>query len=193
MEFTHTANPVRVHAAIILGVIAATEAAGAILQLSDGRTFTTTEQMTARYAPVEGDYLVTQEDGYEYINPKDVFERKYSVGQASSLIVITIRDTPDGGVAVSMVGQPEPDMTLPLATEAQRFAFAMLETLPKNPPANDGAEADTRATGMHPAIAAPYGTDDGAAAPCDRPVGDGLAEPDADPDLVPHSTASAVQ
>ncbi len=33
--------------------------------------------MTARYTPVEGDYVVTQEDGYTYINPRDVFERKY--------------------------------------------------------------------------------------------------------------------
>lgn len=33
--------------------------------------------MLARYTPVEGDYLVVQEDGYVYINPKYVFERKY--------------------------------------------------------------------------------------------------------------------
>lgn len=34
--------------------------------------------MTSRYQPVVGDYLVIQEDGYEYLNPKEVFERKYS-------------------------------------------------------------------------------------------------------------------
>lgn len=33
--------------------------------------------MLARYTPVVGDYLVRQADGYFYINPKDVFERKY--------------------------------------------------------------------------------------------------------------------
>jgi hypothetical protein len=34
--------------------------------------------MTARYMPVVGDYWVIQSDGYIYLNPKDVFERKYS-------------------------------------------------------------------------------------------------------------------
>ncbi len=33
--------------------------------------------MLARYTPVAGDYLVIQSDGYRYLNPKDVFERKY--------------------------------------------------------------------------------------------------------------------
>lgn len=32
---------------------------------------------TARYMPVPGDYLVQQADGYMYLNPKAVFERKY--------------------------------------------------------------------------------------------------------------------
>lgn len=35
-------------------------------------------EMTARYWPKVGDYLVRQADGYEYLNPKEVFERKYS-------------------------------------------------------------------------------------------------------------------
>ena len=34
--------------------------------------------MTARYQPKIGDYLVRAEDGYEYLNPANVFERKYS-------------------------------------------------------------------------------------------------------------------
>ena len=34
--------------------------------------------MIARYVPKTGDYLVTQEDGYIYVNPREVFERKYS-------------------------------------------------------------------------------------------------------------------
>lgn len=33
--------------------------------------------MMARYTPVVGDYWVVQEDGYIYLNPRDVFERKY--------------------------------------------------------------------------------------------------------------------
>jgi hypothetical protein len=34
-------------------------------------------EMTSRYQPVLGDYLVVQSDGYRYLNPKAVFERKY--------------------------------------------------------------------------------------------------------------------
>jgi len=34
--------------------------------------------MTSRFSPEPGDYLVQQADGYLYLNPKDVFERKYS-------------------------------------------------------------------------------------------------------------------
>lgn len=36
-----------------------------------------TTPMMARYVPKPGDYLVRQADGYEYLNPKDVFERKF--------------------------------------------------------------------------------------------------------------------
>lgn len=35
--------------------------------------------MLARYTPVPGDYFVIQSDGYGYVNPKDVFERKYEL------------------------------------------------------------------------------------------------------------------
>jgi hypothetical protein len=38
---------------------------------------TATHEMLARYTPVPGDYWVVQADGYVYLNPKDVFERKY--------------------------------------------------------------------------------------------------------------------
>jgi len=36
-----------------------------------------TEAMCARMIPKVGDYWVIQSDGYAYLNPKDVFERKY--------------------------------------------------------------------------------------------------------------------
>jgi hypothetical protein len=71
MEFTHEANPVRVNATRIL------EVTGAMFRLEDGRNYEAQAGMLSRYEPVAGDYLVTQEDGYEYFNPKDVFERKY--------------------------------------------------------------------------------------------------------------------
>lgn len=46
--------------------------------LEDGREVYPDAGMTARYMPVPGDYWVVQDDGYAYINPKAVFERKYS-------------------------------------------------------------------------------------------------------------------
>lgn len=46
--------------------------------LQDGRNAVASKEMISRYIPQEGDYWVTQEDGYEYLNPKHVFERKYS-------------------------------------------------------------------------------------------------------------------
>ncbi len=45
----------------------------------DGVNRVATPEMCARYRPKEGDYWVVQEDGYEYLNPKDVFERKYQM------------------------------------------------------------------------------------------------------------------
>ncbi len=83
---THVANPVRVTAVRILEVTDITNRApgcaqshpDVLLRLEDGRNFTADMTMTSRHVPVPGDYLVTQEDGYVYLNPKDVFERKYS-------------------------------------------------------------------------------------------------------------------
>lgn len=37
-----------------------------------------TKEMLARIKVRVGDYWVIQSDGYEYLNPKEVFERKYS-------------------------------------------------------------------------------------------------------------------
>lgn len=49
----------------------------ALIHLDDNSARHIDGKMTARYFPKPGDYLVKQEDGYVYINPKDVFERKY--------------------------------------------------------------------------------------------------------------------
>jgi hypothetical protein len=68
---SHEANPVRVNATRLL------EVTGSVFRLEDGRNYEAQEGMLSRYTPVAGDYLVTQEDGYEYFNPKEVFERKY--------------------------------------------------------------------------------------------------------------------
>ena len=49
-----------------------------ILSIGDGtNNFVATAPMLARMTPQVGDYVVTQEHGYVYLNPKDVFERKY--------------------------------------------------------------------------------------------------------------------
>lgn len=45
--------------------------------LSNGDVVMATSDMTARYTPSVGDYWVVQEDGYVYLNPKDVLERNY--------------------------------------------------------------------------------------------------------------------
>lgn len=52
----------------------------ALVGCSDGLVRSVDEGMTARYWPKEGDYWVIQADGYAYLNPKDVFERKYAIG-----------------------------------------------------------------------------------------------------------------
>lgn len=78
---THVANPVAVKAWQIATTMAHDDGTMTVYWQA-----TTADQdscyecdaaMLARYRPVDGDYLVRQEDGYVYLNPKDVFERKY--------------------------------------------------------------------------------------------------------------------
>jgi hypothetical protein len=52
--------------------------AGIACALDNGENAIATPEMTARYTPKTDDYWVVQSDGYVYLNPKDVFERKYS-------------------------------------------------------------------------------------------------------------------
>jgi hypothetical protein len=47
------------------------------LVLQDGKEVVADRGMISRYIPSEGDYWVKQSDGYIYLNPKEVFERKY--------------------------------------------------------------------------------------------------------------------
>jgi hypothetical protein len=72
----YQARPVIVDAFRILNVRALC-APSLVLFLEDGKTVHTTPEQTARYTPVAGDYWVTQSDGYTYLNPAAVFERKY--------------------------------------------------------------------------------------------------------------------
>ena len=49
----------------------------------DGQNRVATPGMLARFIPQPGDYWVIQSDGYEYLNPKAVFERKYMLATNS--------------------------------------------------------------------------------------------------------------
>lgn len=46
--------------------------------LDNGENVVATPEMCTRYAPKPDDYWVIQADGYTYLNPKAVFELKYS-------------------------------------------------------------------------------------------------------------------
>jgi hypothetical protein len=77
----YTANPVEVDAYKILevGPEADRSAGERILKLDGGPGMVICDKpMMARYTPNPGDYWVIQSDGYPYLNPKEVFERKYS-------------------------------------------------------------------------------------------------------------------
>lgn len=78
----YVANPVHVEAFVITSVSSGTigpdrRGGGVVITLEDGSKEFCDSGMIARYSPSEGDYLVIQEDGYKYLNPKEVFERKY--------------------------------------------------------------------------------------------------------------------
>jgi|HubBroStandDraft_6_1064221.scaffolds.fasta_scaffold2638185_2 hypothetical protein len=74
----YIANPVEVDAEKIVEVVSpATDDHPMILKLESGKLYSPNAGMLARMTPVAGDYVVTQSDGYIYLNPKEVFERKY--------------------------------------------------------------------------------------------------------------------
>jgi hypothetical protein len=75
-KMKYRARPVIVTAYKILSV-GDREDGGINCALDNGTNAIATQQMTARMAPAANDYWVVQEDGYTYLNPKDVFERKY--------------------------------------------------------------------------------------------------------------------
>lgn len=72
----YIANPVEVNAEKIVAVHPLSDGSTNVL-VDHNRVVNLEPGMTARYHPVIGDYVVTQSDGYVYVNPKDVFLRKY--------------------------------------------------------------------------------------------------------------------
>lgn len=71
----YIANPVEVDAFKIVKVI---RGAAFRVTLENGEERSIDEGLVARFVPRPGDYYVIQSDGYVYLNPKSVFERKYS-------------------------------------------------------------------------------------------------------------------
>ncbi len=86
----YQANPVHVeaHEIVSVGAVFAMktiqrdgsvdEEGSCHLALRNGQNVKADARMLARMTPVPGDYWVIQSDGYVYLNPKEVLERKYS-------------------------------------------------------------------------------------------------------------------
>lgn len=74
----YAANPVIVDAYLIKEVGDLTTEGDVLLCFENGGSQHATKEMLSRMMPKVGDYLVIQEDGYEYLNPRDVFHRKYT-------------------------------------------------------------------------------------------------------------------
>lgn len=74
----YVANPVVVDAFVIKSVTNEYLPQGLKLVLDNGEEVMATREMISRMTPVPGDYWVIQADNYIYLNPKEVFERKYS-------------------------------------------------------------------------------------------------------------------
>lgn len=73
-------KPIEVEAGKITQVSPRREDGSYVLVVDDGTTLetkTATAAMCARMLPEVGDYFVAQADGYEYVNPKAVFEAKF--------------------------------------------------------------------------------------------------------------------
>lgn len=104
MNATHVANPVRVEAHQIVRLRSDERGLGMWAELSDGSQALIDAGMMARYKPEPGDYHVVQDDGYRYINPREVFERKY---QAIGQRVQFVQDRETAGLLRSIAEQVE--------------------------------------------------------------------------------------
>lgn len=75
----YTANPVEVNAYVITDVGPLLSDGSRWLSMDGNPDSLASAEMMSRMTPAVGDYLVVQSDGYVYLNPKAVFERKYSL------------------------------------------------------------------------------------------------------------------
>lgn len=95
----YQANPVVVDAFRIISVEPMPNADPPLsrqVHTEDGNLRFATTGMVARYVPKVGDYWVIQSDGYEYLNPKDVFEHKYR--QVSTLTEVEMTGQNTGAI-----------------------------------------------------------------------------------------------
>jgi hypothetical protein len=74
----YQANPVIVDAYEITEVSEPNNKGSRLLRCQDYDIFEATAEMMSRMTPVVGDFWVVQSDGYVYLNPRDVFLRKYA-------------------------------------------------------------------------------------------------------------------
>jgi hypothetical protein len=74
----YIANPVIVDAYKIVEIEDKDDDLEYYLTLENGDKVTAGISMYIRHEPAVGDYWVIQSDGYVYLNPAFVFERKYS-------------------------------------------------------------------------------------------------------------------
>lgn len=81
----YIANPVEVDAFKVEKILARSPQDDIALRLDSGEEVIATWEMCTRIVPSVGDYWVVQSDGYVYLNPKDVFERKYRPAPPNAL------------------------------------------------------------------------------------------------------------
>lgn len=74
-------NPIEVDAFQIISVGALDDVGNRPVALDNGENYIIEAGKMSRMTPVEGDYLVRthKPDEYEYLNPKHVFEAKYTL------------------------------------------------------------------------------------------------------------------
>lgn len=75
----YRANPIEVEAFEIVSVSPETGNGNMQIITEDEKVRQADAPMLARYSPTPGDFWVIQSDGYEYVNPREVFLRKYSL------------------------------------------------------------------------------------------------------------------
>lgn len=81
----YKANPVVVDAFKIIGILDNDGLVNDLpVRLENDEIVYCTDEMMSRMKPAIGDYWVVQSDGYTYLNPKEVFERKYSPCEVES-------------------------------------------------------------------------------------------------------------